>query len=99
MARTDLYVIIEGKPAGLLSQDGVGHTSFRYFSDYKGIPMSLRMPVRERAYDTSDVRPYLQGLLPDGNDQKRAIGNEFDCVANDPVALLSRIGLDCEGGY
>ena len=97
MARTDLYVIIEGKPAGLLSQDGVGHTSFRYFSDYKGIPMSLRMPVRERAYDTSDVRPYLQGLLPDGNDQKRAIGNEFDCVANDPVALLSRIGLDCAG--
>lgn len=42
--------------------------------------------------------PYLFGLLPDSEDQRKAIAAEFDVRPNNPVALLSHIGLDCPGG-
>ena len=42
--------------------------------------------------------PYLFGLLPDSEDQRKAIAAEFNVRPNNPVALLSHIGLDCPGG-
>lgn len=44
------------------------------------------------------MNPYLFGLLPDSEDQRKAIAAEFDVRPNNPVALLSHIGLDCPGG-
>lgn len=44
------------------------------------------------------MNPYLFGLLPDSDDQRKAIAAEFDVRPNNPVALLSHIGLDCPGG-
>lgn len=41
------------------------------------------------------MNPYLFGLLPDSEDQRKAIAAEFDVRPNNPVALLSHIGLDC----
>lgn len=98
MAVINLYVIIEGRVSGILSQDEAGLMSFKYFVDYDGIPLSLRMPIRDKTYDQAVVRPYLFGLLPDDDEQRKAIADEFECKANNPVALLSHIGLDCPGG-
>lgn len=55
------------------------------------------MPLSNRAYDQEIVRPYLFGLLPDSERQRRAIAKEHGVSANNPVALLSVIGLDCPG--
>ena len=44
------------------------------------------------------MNPYLFGLLPDSEDQRKAIAAEFNVRPNNPVALLSHIGLDCPGG-
>ena len=44
------------------------------------------------------MNPYLFGLLPDSEDQRKAIAAEFDVRPNNAVALLSHIGLDCPGG-
>lgn len=97
MAAIDLRVLIAGVPAGTLRQDGRGLMSFRYDESYRGVPLSLSMPVSNRTYGQDVVRPYLFGLLPDGERQRRAIGREHDVSANNPVALLDHIGLDCPG--
>ena len=97
MARIDLCVLICEKIAGVLSQDERGIMSYRYSKEYSGPPLSASMPISNRTYGQNVVRPYLFGLLPDSEDQRRAIAYEFDCKPNNPVAMLSHIGLDCPG--
>lgn len=43
MARTELFVIIEGMPAGILRQDSTGQIYFRYADGYRGTPFSLSL--------------------------------------------------------
>lgn len=98
MAVIELRALICGKPAGTLWQDEGGLPHFRYDEDYQGTPLSLAMPLSNRPYHQRVVRPYLFGLLPDSEAQRRAIADEFEIRPNNPVAMLSRIGLDCPGG-
>lgn len=97
MAVLDLRVLIAGVPAGTLHQDAQGIMSFAYDDTYRGAPLSLSMPVSNRTYTAEVLRPYLFGLLPDSEQQRRAIAREFEVRANNPVTLLSCIGLDCQG--
>lgn len=98
MAVKNLVAIVCGTPAGTLHQDEQGLISFTYFDGYNGIPLSINMPISNRPYQQDIVRPYLFGLLPDSERQRSAIALEFDVRPNNPVALLSCIGLDCAGG-
>lgn len=98
MARTTLRTIICGVPAGTLTQDENGLISFTYDRDYDGPALSTNIPVSNRTYGQQVMNPYLFGLLPDSEDQRKAIAAEFDARPNNPVALLSHIGLDCPGG-
>ena len=98
MAVMSLRVIICGTPAATLHQDATGLPSLRYDETYAGTPLSLTMPVSNRVYRHDIVRPYLFGLLPDDERQRRAIASEHGVSANNPVALLDHIGLDCPGG-
>ena len=45
-----LDVLIAGKLAGTLSQDGAGALSFAYERGYRGIPLSSSMPLSTRPY-------------------------------------------------
>lgn len=98
MAGMELTVLICGRPAGVLRQDSAGLMSFQYDVAYEGAPLSLSMPVANRTYGQESLRPYLFGLLPDSEQQRRAIARENGVSPNNPVALLSCIGLDCPGG-
>jgi HipA-like protein len=60
-----LEVYISGAPCGVLSEDKHGAISFTYYRNYKGIPLSLSMPVGLAQYKDRVVRPFLMGLLPD----------------------------------
>lgn len=97
MARTSLRTIICGVPAGTLTQDENGLISFTYDHDYDGPALSTNIPVSNRTYGQQVMNPYLFGLLPDSEDQRKAIAAEFNVRPNNPVALLSHIGLDCPG--
>ena len=88
MAVVHLNVLICGRPAGILAQDERGLMSFSYHDGYEGIPLSLSMPVSNRVYGQAVVRPYLFGLLPDSERQRRAIAEEFEVRPNNPVALV-----------
>lgn len=97
MARTELFVIIEGMPAGILRQGSTGQIYFRYADGYRGTPLSLSLPVTNREYGQAVVRPYLFGLLPDSEEQRRAVASEYGGRPNNPVAMLAYMGLDCPG--
>lgn len=97
MAGIELFGIIEGVPAGLLRQDAAGLISFRYADGYQGTPLSLSMPITNRTYGQKVVRPYLFGLLPDREKQRRAIAQEYGERPNNAVAMLAHIGMDCPG--
>ena len=97
MAVLDLRVLVAGVEAGTVHQDEHGLMSFSYDEGYQGPPLSLSMPVSNRTYGPDVLRPYLFGLLPDSERQRRAIGRELGVSANNPVTLLDRIGLDCQG--
>lgn len=98
MASQELMVLICGVSAGMLLQDEAGLLSFRYGPTYDGVPLSLSMPLSNRTYRDRVVRPFLFGLLPDSEQQRRAIARECDVKPNNPFALLTHIGLDCPGG-
>lgn len=89
--------LICGEIAGTLRQDEHGLCSFVYAPTYRGAPLSLTMPLSNRTYGHNIVRPFLFGLLPDSQEQRRAIAAEHDVASNNPVALLCHIGLDCAG--
>ena len=97
MSKAELAVLICGKPAGILSQNRNGLMRFEYSPDYSGVPLSAAMPLSNRVYGQSVVRPFLFGLLPDSERQRRAIAKESGISANNPIALLSVIGQDCPG--
>lgn len=97
MAVLDLRVLVVSVPAGTVHQDEHGLMTFVYDEGYQGPPLSLSMPISNRSYGPDVLRPYLFGLLPDSELQRRAIGRELGVSANNPVTLLAHIGLDCPG--
>ena len=68
-----LDVLIAGKLAGTLSQDGAGSLSFAYERGYRGVPLSSSMPLSTRPYRDKVVLPYLWGLLPEDPAARRHV--------------------------
>lgn len=92
-----LKVLLAGRVAGTLAQRESGKLSFEYERDYQGPPLSLSMPISNRAYGDKRVRPFLYGLLPDDASVRQSIGREFGVSGNNPFALLEHVGLECPG--
>jgi serine/threonine-protein kinase HipA len=62
-----------------------------------GAPLlSLSMPLTDQRYTHGLVRPFLDGLLPEG-DARLAAAAEADVPASDTYGLLRAIGRDCAG--
>ncbi len=92
-----LDVYINEYPVGVVRQDDEGGFEFSYHSGYSSTPLSLSMPVTNQTYKRKVVLPYLMGLLPDRPEQRKALADRYDVAANNPIALLNHIGLDCPG--
>ena len=88
-----LDVLIAGKLAGTLSQDGAGSLSFAYERGYRGVPLSSSMPLSTRSYRDKVVLPYLWGLLPEDPATRRHVAADAGVSPNNPFALLGVIGL------
>lgn len=83
-----LDVLIAGKLAETLSQDGAGSLSFAYERDYRGVPLSSSMPLSTRPYRDKVVLPYLWGLLPEDPAARRHVAADAGISPNNPFALL-----------
>lgn len=62
-----------------------------------GTPLlSLTLPLRPQRFTQGVVRPFLDGLLPEGQ-SRLAIAEDFNVLASDTYALIRAIGRDCAG--
>ncbi len=65
MRKADVFM--QGMRAGVLEEIEKGKLyRFIYSDDYKGLPVSLTMPVRKRTFDFDRFPPFFDGLLPEG---------------------------------
>ncbi len=58
--------------------------------------LSWALPVRAERYTQGVVRPFLDGLLPEG-DARLAVAREFDLRPGDTYGILRAIGRECAG--
>jgi serine/threonine-protein kinase HipA len=58
--------------------------------------LSLTMPVSAVQFGTGVVRPFLDGLLPEG-EPRRALAEDLGLRADDTFALIRALGRDCAG--
>lgn len=62
-----------------------------------GVPLlSLSMPLRPERYTHGVVRPFLDGLLPEG-EARRAVARDFGLLTDDTYGLIRALGRDCAG--
>jgi serine/threonine-protein kinase HipA len=62
-----------------------------------GTPLlSLSLPVRVERFPQGTVRPFLDGLLPEGESRK-AIARDVGVAPNDTYGLIRALGRDCAG--
>jgi serine/threonine-protein kinase HipA len=62
-----------------------------------GTPLlSLSLPIRSERFGQSTVRPFLDGLLPEG-EARRIIAREVKVPAEDTYGLIEALGRDCAG--
>lgn len=97
MTNRHLDVWIAGIRAGVLSQVESGSLTFEYYRSYRGVPLSLSMPLSTRVYRDHVVRPYVWGLLPEDPDALKGISRSSGVSPTNPFTLLSVIGRDCPG--
>ena len=62
-----------------------------------GAPLlSHALPVRPEPYGPEETRPYIEGLLPQG-DRREAIAEELGVDPGDGYSLIAELGRDCPG--
>lgn len=97
MSVKELAVLLYGRQVGVVEETKGGQHVFTYADDPGNTPVSLSMPLGLRQHKNRVVQPYLDGLLPDREETRLALGREFGVSGRNPFALLSHIGLDCAG--
>ncbi len=58
--------------------------------------LSLSLPLRPQRYTQGTVRPFLDGLLPEG-DARKAIARDVHVPERDTYGLIRALGRDCAG--
>ncbi len=62
-----------------------------------GTPLlSLSLPVRRERFPQGTLRPFLDGLLPEGESRK-AIARDVSVLPDDTYGLIRALGRDCAG--
>ena len=96
--RRELAVIVAGRVAGELREHGDGYISFSYEPGYDGPPLSVALPRDEEVEHLDlQVRPVIEGLLPDNMQVRKEMANEAGLGSADAFSLLGRFGKDLPG--
>lgn len=105
MSRRRIYprlcVNLNGERVGYYSKQPSGAVNFQYAAEWleneKAIPVSLSLPLREKAYSGQAVTAVFENLLPDSDVIKRRVAERVGAAGVDAYSLLSQIGRDCVG--
>lgn len=91
-----------GHRVAVIEQDGRGRPRLSYTEEAleaftPGVPLlSWSMPLTRTRYPQGAVKPFLDGLLPEGN-ARLVIAAEHGLVADDTFGLLGALGRDSAG--
>ena len=69
---------------------------FNYTDDYKGLPISLTLPTKQKDYVFNEFPPFFEGLLPEGI-QLDALLRQTKIDRNDFFSILLITGKDLVG--
>lgn len=104
MSQRHLKIRLHGTHCADLSRsDRTGALSIQYTQDWlsrsSAVPLSVRLPLRQKPFGDDVAVPFVAGLLPDSKIHRRLIASAVHIDAEDPsdYALLERIGRDCAG--
>lgn len=84
---------------GTIWRPARGGETFTYAQEYLeggGELLSLSLPLSLREFTAGEIEPYFEGLLPEGPARDALVGR-LAVPADDYLALLEVIGLDCIG--
>lgn len=96
-----LFVLLDGHVAATITRTRA-RLELTYTSEHitrrDRTPLSLTMPVTDRPYGHDVISPWLDGLLPEGENVRRRWGQQYGVPASSPFALLGTpVGEDCAG--
>jgi serine/threonine-protein kinase HipA len=87
VATIDLH---RGRPRLIYTEDALSRYEL-------GTPLlSLSLPISERRYTQGVVRPFIDGLLPEGESRK-SIARDVGVRVDDTYGLIRELGRDCAG--
>lgn len=96
----ELAIYYEDSIVGRIGTDESGRMTFRYLDQWLNqngaFPLSVSMPLSEIQFPSETIAPWLANLLPEG-DQLHDLSKIFGVSADDPVAVLRKIGGDTAG--
>lgn len=93
----ELAVVLGGDVIATVVRTRAGALRLTYTGDGDGTPLSLSLPPGEVTHTGTPVEAYLDGLLPEGDGVRRAIGRSHGVDPGDPLDLLAAVGRDCAG--
>lgn len=91
-----LNVYLNNDFVGILSKDNNGGICFQYDKKAKH-QLSLALPIREELYLNKDCKGFFNGLLPESEHVRVAIGKKYGINPKNDFSLLKAIGYDCAG--
>ena len=91
-----LNVFLNDKHIGILEKDGNGGIIFQYSNDADRI-LSLSLPIQKATFDNKQCRGFFNGLLPESEHTRIAIGKIYGINPKNDFSILQAIGYDCAG--
>ena len=96
MLSNSLNVFLNDKHIGTLKKDGNGGIIFQYSINADGI-LSLSLPIQNEPFDNKQCRGFFNGLLPESEHTRIAIGKKYGINPKNDFSILQAIGYDCAG--
>ena len=91
-----LNVFLNDKNIGTLGKDGNGGIIFQYSNDANR-RLSLSLPIQKAPFDNKQCRGFFNGLLPESEHTRIAIGKKYKINPKNDFSILQAIGYDCAG--
>ena len=91
-----LNVFLNDKHIGILEKDGYGGVNFQYSNNIDRI-LSLSLPIQKEPFENKQCRGFFNGLLPESEHTRIAIGKKYGINPKNDFSILQAIGYDCAG--
>lgn len=96
MLSNSLNVFLNDKHIGTLEKDDNGGVIFQYSNNADRI-LSLSLPIQKAPFENKQCRGFFNGLLPESEHTRIAIGKKYGINPKNDFSILQAIGYDCAG--